>query len=274
MLSFYIMNTSPVFDLNTVIDLAREAGEIALGYFRHTTVTMKADHTPVTEADKAIEQFLSSKLRQHYPEFGILGEEGADLDENAAYRWVLDPIDGTNAFAAGLPVWGVSIGLIRGSEPLAGVFYLPAVNDCFAVDLEGPATLNGRPIHVASAERPITAEDIILGSADAHLRWDIRFPGKVRAFGSCAAHFCYVAAGSALAGLNTFTAIWDIAAALPILVRAGGSAELLSGKPLPLEAAARGVKIPEPVFFGSPHYLDAIRSQLHPKTFAKRQGLV
>jgi myo-inositol-1(or 4)-monophosphatase len=259
------METTPNFDLNYICDLAREAGKIALGYFRHTTVTMKADHTPVTEADKAIERFLTTDLQEKYPEFGILGEEGADLDEDAAYRWVLDPIDGTNAFAAGLPVWGISIGLIRGSEPLAGVIYLPAVNDCFAVDLDGPATLNGRPIHVIGADRRITSESIILGSADAHLLWDIRFPGKVRAFGSCAAHFCYVAAGSAMAGLNTHTAIWDIAAALPILRRAGGTAELLSGKPLPLEAAARGVKIPEPVFYGSPHHLDAIRAMLHPK---------
>jgi len=266
------MNTSsPDINLKEITDLAREAGNIALDYFRHTTVTMKSDHTPVTEADKAIERFLSSELRRAYPDFGILGEEGADLDESAAYRWVLDPIDGTNAFAAGLPVWGVSIGLMQGSQPLAGVFYLPAVSDCFAVDVEGPATLNGRPIHVIPADQPITTESIILGSADAHLRWDIRFPGKVRAFGSCAAHFCYVAAGSALAGLNTFTAIWDIAAALPILQRAGGSAELLSGKPLPLEAAAKGEKIPEPVFFGSPYYLDAIRAQLHPKTFARRR---
>ena len=264
------MNTSPVFDLKFISDLAREAGKIALGYFRNTTVTMKADDTPVTAADKAIERFLAAALRREYPDFGILGEEGADFDENATYRWVLDPIDGTNAFAAGLPVWGVSIGLMQGSQPLAGVFYLPAVNDCFAVDLDGPATLNGRPLSVVPAHRPITAESIILGSADAHLRWDIRFPGKVRAFGSCAAHFCYVAAGSALAGLNTHTAIWDIAAALPILERAGGSAELLSGQPLPLEAAAQGVKIPEPVFFGSPHYLDAIRAQLHPKTYARK----
>jgi myo-inositol-1(or 4)-monophosphatase len=259
------MNTSPVFDLEAICELARKAGDIALGYFRHTTVTMKADHTPVTEADKAIERFLTTELQEMYPEFGILGEEGADLDEGATFRWVLDPIDGTNAFAAGLPVWGVSIGLLRGSEPLAGVIYLPAVGDCFAVDLEGPATLNGRPIHVTDPNQPITTESIILGSADAHLLWDIRFPGKVRAFGSCAAHFCYVAAGSAMAGLNTHTAIWDIAAALPILQRAGGAAELLSGAPLPLEDAASGVKIPEPVFYGSPHHLDAIRAMLHPK---------
>jgi len=264
------MNSQPTFELEHITQLARAAGKIALDYFRHTTVTMKRDHTPVTEADKAIERFLTSELQRAYPEFGILGEEGADLDAAATYRWVLDPIDGTNAFAAGLPVWGVSIGLMQGSQPLAGVIYLPAVDDCFAVDVAGPATLNGRPIHVTPPDRAITSEDIILGSADAHLRWDIRFPGKVRAFGSCAAHFCYVAAGSALAGLNTHTAIWDIAAALPILQRAGGVAELLSGEPLPLQAAAQGQKMPEPLFFGSPHYLDAIRAQLHPKTFTRK----
>ncbi len=264
-LSFEIMTHPPIFDLDNIKELARAAGDIALGYFRNTTVTMKADDTPVTAADKAIERFLTTQLRQAYPDFGILGEEGADFDQDAAYRWVLDPIDGTNAFAAGLPVWGISIGLMQGSQPLAGVIYLPAVDDCFAVDLEGPATLNDRPIHVIAPGQPISSESIILGSADAHLRWDIRFPGKVRAFGSCAAHFCYVAAGSALAGLNTHTAIWDIAAALPILQRAGGAAELLSGAPLSLESATRGVKIPEPVFYGAPYYLDAIRAQLHSK---------
>ena len=250
-----------IIDINDLSDLAREAGRIALDWFRHTTVEMKGDATPVTEADRAVEAFLTRELRRAYPDFGILGEEGADVDESARYRWVLDPIDGTNAFAAGLPVWAVSIGLMEGYKPLAGVAYLPAVNDLFAVDVEGPATLNGKPIHVVK-DAPITSESIILSATDAHLRWDIRFPGKVRAFGSCVAHFCYVAAGSALVGLNTHTAIWDIAAALPILERAGGRAELFGGGPLPLAAAARGEKIPEPIIFGSPAYLDAVRGYL------------
>ena len=255
--------TSPIH-LPDLIQLTREAGQLALSYFRHTTVTMKADATPVTEADKVIERFLTQALRSAYPHFGILGEEGADLDEDARFRWVLDPIDGTNAFAAGLPVWGISIGLMEGITPRAGVVYLPAVDDLFAVDVEGPATLNGHPIHVITQE-PITPQSIIMSAADAHLRWDIGFPGKVRAFGSCAAHICYVAAGSAIAGLNTHTAIWDIAAALPILERAGGKIELLSGAPLPLAQAARGTKIPEPIIYGSPAYLDQVRGYLSEK---------
>ena len=252
-------------DIDYISELAREAGRIALSWFRSTTVTMKKDATPVTEADKAVELFLTEELRHRYPDYGILGEEGADVDENAAFRWVLDPIDGTNAYAAGLPVWGISIGLIQGHRPLAGVVYLPAVDDLFAVGLEGPATLNDRPIHVIEHD-PITPQSIIMSATDAHLRWDIRFPGKVRAFGSCTAHFCYVAAGSAVAGLNTHTAIWDIAAALPILERAGGRAELFGGDPLPLKAAAGGAKIPEPIIFGHPSYFDAIRGYLQPKT--------
>ena len=252
------------FDLDFLIALAQEAGEIARRWFRHTTVEMKGDATPVTQADREVEAFLTAELRRAYPDYGILGEEGADLDEHARFRWVLDPIDGTNAFAAGLPVWGISIGLMEGIKPLAGVVYLPAVNDLFAVGLEGPAMLNGRPIRVIE-DGPITPQSIIMSAADGHLRWDIRFPGKVRAFGSCTAHFCYVAAGSALAGLNTHTAIWDIAAALPILERAGGRAELFGGGPLPMESAARGEKIPEPILFGSPAYFDAIRRYLRPK---------
>jgi myo-inositol-1(or 4)-monophosphatase len=258
------MTPHPAIDMDHLEALAREAGRLALDWFRHTTVTMKADATPVTEADRAVESFLSHELRRAYPDFGILGEEGADMGENAAYRWVLDPIDGTQVFAAGLPIWGVSIGLMADNRALAGVVYLPAVDDLFRAGLEGPATLNGRPIHVKPVA-PLISDAILFGAADAHELWDITFPGKIRAFGSCVAHICYTAAGSVVAGLNTHTAIWDVAAAMVILERAGGVIELMGGGPMPLAQMMRGEKAPEPILFGAPGYLDPVRRHLHPK---------
>ena len=255
-----LMNDA-IFDLDWLIMLARDAGEIALSYFRRTGSRRKADRTIITEADFAVESFLTAKLRQRFPNHGILGEEETAYHRHAAHTWVLDPIDGTAVFAAGLPIWCISIGLLVDGKPAAGVVHIPATNDTFSVDLDGPARLNGDPIHVAANE-PYHDETILFGVADAHRLWRIDFPGKMRAFGACAAHFCYVAAGFGVGGMNTHTALWDIAAALPILERAGGACTLLDGSPLPFDKIIDGSKIPQPVVFAPTYFLEDIRGRL------------
>lgn len=252
------------FDLAWVSQLARAAGDIALDHYRQTTIRFKADRTIVTEADHAVEAFLGRELRQRYPNDGILGEEETDLNRAAGRTWVLDPIDGTGVFSAGLPIWCICIGLVVGTEPVAGVVYLPVVDDCFAVGVDGPATLNGEPIQVAPDE-PFHGDSILFGSADAHRLWEIDFPGKVRAFGSCAAHFCYVARGGGVGAVNTHTALWDIAAALPILQRAGGRCLLYDGSPLPLASIQDGSKLDQPIVLAPPYFIDDIRRRLRYK---------
>ncbi len=255
------MNTQQTteFDASWTIQLAKEAGEIALKHFRRTIAMRKADNTIVTEADHEVERYLTGALRARYPIDGILGEEGTSHQRQAPRQWVLDPIDGTSVFSFGLPIWSICIGLMFKNEPIAGIVYLPATNDCFVADVAGPALLNGEPIYTA-AEAPLNSESILFGAADAHRLWQIKFPGKVRAFGSCAAHLCYVARGSAVAALNTNTALWDIAAALPILKRAGGECILLDGSPVLVETLLDGCKLPLPILAAPPYYLDVIRT--------------
>ena len=257
---------SAAFTFPWLIDLAKAAGDIALSHYRQTVVQWKADATQVTEADRAIERFLTAELRRRYPQDGILGEEGAGYRATSERTWVLDPIDGTAVFAAGLPIWSICIGLMVGDRPAAGVVYLPATNDCFAAGLDGPATLNGAPIHVMPPG-PLHIESMLFGAADAHRLWQIDFPGKVRGLGSCAANFCFVACGSGVAAVNTDTALWDIAAALAILERAGGQATLLDGSteprsPLPLAHMMDGSKLPSPILAAPPHYLAELRAHL------------
>ena len=252
------------FDLDWLQNLAREAGRIALQHFGRTTSTIKPDKTIVTEADKVIEAFLVEQLSQQYPDDGVLGEEGTSTRREAKRQWVLDPIDGTAVFAAGFPSWCISIGMLDDGIPLAGVVYLPVSDDMFAVDLTGPATLNGEAIQVAPPE-PFDNNSGMLCSGDIHSMWEIDFPGKVRAFGSLAAHICYVANGSSVASINTYSSLWDVAAALPILERAGGTTTLLDGSPLPIAAALDGSKFPQPIVSASIAYLDDIRSRLRLK---------
>ncbi|HEY53971.1 MAG TPA: inositol monophosphatase [Caldilineae bacterium] len=249
------------FDLDWVQNLAREAGQMALQHFGRTTNTIKPDKTIVTEADKAIETFLVEQLSQRYPEDGVLGEEGTSTRRDARRQWVLDPIDGTAAFSVGYPSWCVSIGMLEDGIPRAGVVYLPVSDDMFAVDLTGPATFNGEAIQVMSYE-PFDNNSGMLCSGDIHSHWQIDFPGKVRALGSLAIHICYVAKGSAVASINSYSSLWDVAAALPILERAGGTTTLLDGSPLPFAAALDGSKFPQPIVSAPLAYLDDIRSRL------------
>lgn len=256
------MTPPPSFDLAWLIALAQTAGDIGLRHFRQTTAERKADKTIVTAADREIEHLLVNELRHHYPQDGILGEEGSHHRATAERVWVLDPIDGTLSFANGLPVWCVCIGLLVAAQPVAGIIYLPATSDCFAAGLEGPALLNGRPITVAPPA-PLDAETTFFGVSDHHRHWHTDFPGKIRNYGSCAAHICYVAQGSGIGAANTHTAIWDIAAALPILERAGGQATLLDGSPVPLAAMMDGSKIHHPVIAASSHHLSDLRHRFH-----------
>ena len=249
------------FDLDWVQNLAREAGRIALLHFGRTTNTIKPDKTIVTEADKAIEAFLLEQLSQQYPNDGVLGEEGTSTRRQAKRQWVLDPVDGTAVFAAGYPSWCISIGMLEDGIPRAGVVFLPVSDDMFAVDLTGPATLNGETIQVMPLE-PFDNNSGMLCSGDIHSRWEIDFPGKVRALGSLAIHMCYVANGSSVASINSFSSLWDVAAALPILERAGGTTTLLDGSPLPFAAALAGSKFPQPIVSAPLAYLDDIRSRL------------
>ena len=118
-------------DLNFMRALLREAGEISLGQRGQMTASVKADHSPVTEVDHQVEDFLIERISSRYPAHQILSEESGLHHARATYVWVIDPIDGTRAFASGLPIWGTSIGILREGIPVAGGLYLPVSNEIY-----------------------------------------------------------------------------------------------------------------------------------------------
>src|SRR5512132_1401783 len=111
--------------------IAARAGAIALSHFRSVAVERKADRTVVTQADRDVEAFLVRELGALLPDAGILGEEGATRPGQGSLRIILDPIDGTAAFVAGLPTWCVCIGILDGAEPVAGVVHAPSVGETY-----------------------------------------------------------------------------------------------------------------------------------------------
>jgi len=249
--------------------LVRRAGAIALRHFRRTTIKRKEDNTIVTIADGEIEHFLRGALADAYPDDGFLGEEMSAQTGASGRIWVIDPIDGTSAYAAGLPVWAISVGVLINGEPVAGAVYLPLVDEYYSSDGR-VACLNGALIHVDDSGQ-ITDETLVCVTSEAHRHYRIEFGGKTRAFGSSAAHICYVARGAAVAAVLGHQALWDIAGALPILRAAGGNMVCLpSGEP-PSDIASwvNGRKSPYPLLAGAswalPYFLDKVTLLYRPK---------
>jgi iron complex transport system substrate-binding protein len=223
-------------ELEAALVAARRAGAITLRHFGHPAFELKADHSLVTAADREAELAVRSTLAEMTPEIPVLGEETA-TDEDVRRlvdrdAWVVDPIDGTSSFTAGLPTFAVSIGLLRKGVPVLGVLYVPRTDETYACDLEGPAFYGARPARGALTPDTVDERAYFCVPSDGHHLFDVRFPGKMRSLGSTALHVALVARGSALAAvLKPY--VWDVAAVGAILRRAGGDLfELATGEPL------------------------------------------
>jgi myo-inositol-1(or 4)-monophosphatase len=249
-------------DLEELRTWMRDSGAIARRYFNHVTGRRKADSSWVTEADLAIEQMLGERLVARYPEYGLIGEEQTRRALDHEYLWALDPIDGTASFIAGLPTWGISLGLLRNGAPYFGIIYMPLLDDCYWAGPSGGAFLNDQPIQVI-ASREWESQDWLSVPSNVHRRFQIDFIGKTRSIGCTAASFCYVARGSAVGALLTRAAIWDIAAGLAILDAAGGSVVGLSGAALDTTILLDGRSLVEPIVIGAPIHAQALRELIH-----------
>lgn len=253
-------------DIAEVRAWAREGGDIARHYFNNVARQRKADHSWVTEADVEVETMLRQRIAARHPEHGVMGEEQGVSAIEREFVWSVDPIDGTGAFVSGLPLWCVSIGLMREGVPYLGVVYLPILGDCYWADASGPAYRNEEPIHVATVgQDQIDSNDWIAVSSYAHRNFNITFPGKTRALSSVAADLCYVARGSALGALIGRANLWDIAAGAAILRAAGGLIRGLSGAELETPPLLDGRKLSEPVIAAAPSMIDTLRGYISRK---------
>lgn len=210
-------------------EAALEAGELALGSFRqgeHTTAAVhaKLGGSPVTDADLEVDRMLHKRLTGALANAGWLSEETADSPERLSRRnlFVVDPIDGTRAFVGGLPTWAVSIAVVSGDRPVAGVVYAPALDKLYVATADEPATCNGEPIAVSERQQlqgaRVAGPQNFVGPIAA--RGGLTFVEKVP---SLACRFAFLAEGVfdvAIASSNAHD--WDMAAVDLILEQAGG----------------------------------------------------
>jgi myo-inositol-1(or 4)-monophosphatase len=216
--------------LEAALAIAEEAGALAMrlrpapGEARGT---LKGRQDWLTHADEAVERFIADALAAAFPEDGFRGEETGPT-RSGSLTWVVDPIDGTSNYARGAARFCVSIGILEGDRPVAGVLVAPALGETFSASAKGGAFLNGAPIRAATTGS--------LDRAIVEAGWSARCPDEayvqlvtrllaagamVRAGGSGALGLADVAAGRQDGYAELHINLWDVAAALVILAEAG-----------------------------------------------------
>lgn len=146
--------------------LADVAGDVLRQYYRSDFgVERKADDSPVTIADREAEAAMRALIQEHYPTYGVLGEEEEYTHEDAEWCWTLDPIDGTVSFIAGRPLFGTLIGLTHKGKPVLGVIDQPITGDRWVGGQDYPATLNGKPVKVRDCK---DIEEAVIATSGPH----------------------------------------------------------------------------------------------------------
>jgi myo-inositol-1(or 4)-monophosphatase len=205
----------------------RDAGDLALTYFRQQIlVNRKPDGSEVSEADLAVDTALKLDLHTRRPDYGWLSEESEDDQERLKCRWVwmVDPIDGTNAFLRQLPEWTVSAALVEDGVPVLGAVYNPATKEFFHAMRGKGAFRNDRPI---AASKKATLDGALLIASGGLFKkkiWKEPWPEvKSKWVNSVAYRLALVACGQADATISlSAKSEWDLAAVAVIVEEAGG----------------------------------------------------
>jgi myo-inositol-1(or 4)-monophosphatase len=251
-------------DLQYAIELARGAGKIVLERYgkveRLTKTHVAANQEAVTEADRASQRFIGAGLKKRFPDDGIIGEESDtgqsitfDTKDPNGRNWVIDPIDGTNNFIAGLGNFAVCIGLMDAGFPVLGVVYDVTRDLMYSAAKGHGAWLGTRQLHAPAT--PISDASILMLTSNLLTngrcpQWAYRFLAqtqmKARILGSAALEAVQVAAGVAHGAITVNGKLWDIAAPAAIVLEAGGKLTNLKGEAIfPYKLAAyQGAKVP------------------------------
>jgi histidinol-phosphatase len=237
------MSRSP--ELEAALDAAQAAAGIARSLFqRNVEVRIKADKSPVTEADVRCEIAIREILEARFPSHGFYGEETGIRGRDAESLWLVDPIDGTKAFVREYPMFSTQIALMRGGELVLGVSSAPVYGEVAWAERGNGAFLNGTPITVSPID---TLEATVLSSGNMKSlalgpKWKrygelIAGISRVRGYGDFL-HYHLLASGKIDAVVETDVNILDIAACVAIVTEAGGHFTDIEGAPITLESTS------------------------------------
>jgi len=232
-------------ELQAALDAAAQAASIARSLYQHNIeVRIKADKTPVTEADVRCEVAIREIIEARFPSHGFYGEETGSHDLDAESLWLVDPIDGTKAFVREYAMFSTQIALLRNGELMLGVSSAPVYGELGFAERGRGAFLNGKPISVsrvstieAAALSTGNMKSLAAGSSWARYGALIAQVGRIRGYGDFL-HYHLLAAGKIDAVIETDVNILDIAACAAIVTEAGGRFTDLSGAPITLKSTS------------------------------------
>ena len=233
--------------LDIAIKAAKEAGRIHRKYFQGNfkLATKSSSFDLVTCADIKAEEAVVSLIQKHFPHHNFLAEENKYPATDSEYTWVIDPLDGTNNFACGLPIFCASVALVHKNKVVVGAIYDVMRNELFYAQKGKGAFLNGRRIRVNAADT-LKKSLLITGfyysrgkevveTLDAVKRFLFKHILGIRRFGSAALDLCFVACGRAAGYWEFELSPWDFAAGKLIVEEAGGKVSGRYGEKMPLD---------------------------------------
>jgi histidinol-phosphatase len=237
------MNFSP--ELKAALDAAEQAAIIARSLYQHNLdVRIKADKSPVTEADVRCEVAIREILESRFPSHGFFGEETGARDRDADSLWLVDPIDGTKAFVREYPMFSTQIALMRDGEIVLGVSNAPVYGELAFAELGSGAYLNGKQLRVsdiatleAAALSAGNLKSLALSGQWARYGAMVSKLGRIRGYGDFL-HYHLLAAGKLEAVIESDVNILDIAACVAIVTEAGGRFTDLTGASVSLETSS------------------------------------
>ncbi len=224
----------------------------------HLQATRKDDGSLITQADRWSDQTIRDAITTKFPDHGIITEETEHILPHKDWCWVVDPIDGTTNFTRGVPIWGISLGLLYQGMPVFGYVHFPPVQQTFHgywyndTGLTGPqgAFLNKKPIQT-SKDQPSQNHLFNLCARSTEVL-NKPFPCKIRMIGVASYNILMVACGASLGGVEATSKLWDLAGAIPILKAAGGDYLTLESEPVfPLTMGENYGERPFPSLFVS-----------------------
>jgi histidinol-phosphatase len=237
------MNPSPF--LTTALEAARAAAEVIKRYYqRNLDVTIKADKSPVTQADVETEQVIRSILSKQFPQHGFYGEETGQNSLDAEYLWLVDPIDGTKAFVREYPMFSTQIALMHKGRLIVGVSSAPVYGEIAYGEIGKGAWLNDKAIKVSDIDSvesgAISAGNLkTLAKSDRWAKYGqlVARANRIRGYGDFL-HYHLLAAGKIDVVIESDVNILDIAALAVIVEAAGGKFTDLEGRALNLETTS------------------------------------
>jgi myo-inositol-1(or 4)-monophosphatase len=244
-----------------LIKALNKAGKVQQEHFKQALLIEEKESisSVVTKVDKMCDRLIVNILQAKYPDHNVIAEESGLIDNGSKYTWVIDPLDGTSNYAAGIAWFGVLIALFENGTPVLAGAYRPMTDEMYIAEAGKGAYVNGKKLAVSAEElnnslfafsTDYTYDSAFLEQGLNHYRFLIQNARNVRSTNSLI-DFLLVAEGKFGGAMNLFTKIWDIAAPWLLIKESGGELISLMGEPISFDLTADGIQRNYPVMAGS-----------------------